>query len=69
MAEATGELYDRKRSRTVRRGADGKGAVYSHLASGLPYHVAEVDQGETVIVESEGPVQNREPPDGWRIWW
>ena len=67
MAEATGELYDRKRSRTVRRGTDGKGACYSHLASGLPYHVAEVDYGETVIVESESPAM-KEPPDGWRMW-
>ncbi len=67
MAEATGELYDRKRSRTVRRGADGKGAVYSHLASGLPYHVAEVDHGEPVNVESEDPVTMK-PPDGRRIW-
>ncbi len=30
-------------------------------------HVAEVDYGETVIVESEGPVTH-EPPNGRRIW-
>ncbi len=31
-------------------------------------HVAEVDYGETVNVESEGPVIV-EPPNGRRIWW
>ena len=36
MVKVTGEPYELKGSRTVRRGADGKGGA-SHLASGLPY--------------------------------
>ena len=36
MVKVTGEPYELKSSRTVRRGADGKGGA-SHLASGLPY--------------------------------
>ena len=38
MVKVTGEPYELKGSRTVRRGADGKGGA-SHLASGLPYPV------------------------------